>query len=66
MFGFSIECDHNTFGKHCEEECGGCVNDEQCHHINGTCLNGCKRGFQGIMCNQGKLNCQRKRRVTFI
>nr|XP_022306974.1 multiple epidermal growth factor-like domains protein 10 isoform X1 [Crassostrea virginica] len=47
------ECDGNTYGGDCGEECGECVNDEQCHHINGTCLNGCDRGFQGLGCNQG-------------
>ena len=52
-FEFSTECDSNTFGEDCGEECGSCVDSEQCHHINGTCLNGCERGFQGIECNQG-------------
>ena len=54
LFLFSTECDGNKFGQNCEEECGECVNGEQCHHINGTCPSGCKRGFQGLHCNQGK------------
>ena len=59
----SKECDSNTFGQDCVEECGNCVNDEQCHHINGTCLHGCKRGFQGIECNQGNPECNYFRRL---
>ena len=43
------------FGQNCGEKCGECVNDEQCHHINGTCLNGCDRGFQGHECNEGEV-----------
>ena len=56
FFQFSTECNGNSFGQDCGEECGNCDNDEQCHHINGTCLNGCKRGFQGIQCDQGNMN----------
>ena len=41
MVVYSIECDGNKFGQGCAEECGNCVNDEQCHHINGDC--GCER-----------------------
>ena len=54
MVGYSTECDGNTFGQDCADACGKCVNGEQCHYINGTCLNGCDRGFQGLECNQGK------------
>ena len=49
----STECDGHTFGQDCAEACGNCVNDEQCHHINGTCLNGCKLGYKGQQCKQG-------------
>ena len=55
LFLFSTECDGKTFGQDCGKECGECVNDEQCHHINGTCLNGCDRGFQGHECNEGEV-----------
>lgn len=34
--------------------CGNCIESEQCHHINGTCMNGCDRGYQGLHCTQGK------------
>ena len=47
------ECDGNMFGKHCKEFCGKCVNDGQCHHINGSCLYGCDPGYYGIDCTEG-------------
>ena len=55
IFECYTECDGKTFGKKCGEKCGECVNNEQCHHINGTCLNGCKRGYKGQQCNQGNI-----------
>lgn len=26
----------------------------QCNHINGTCMNGCDSGFEGLNCTKGK------------
>ncbi|XP_061192787.1 multiple epidermal growth factor-like domains protein 10 [Saccostrea echinata] len=46
------ECDDGKFGLKCDQPCGFCFGKEQCHHINGTCLNGCDRGYQGINCTQ--------------
>ena len=57
LVGCSTECDGHKFGQGYAEECGQCVNDEQCHHINGTCLNGCKLGYKGQQCKQGDLEC---------
>ena len=59
-------CDGNTFGQDCGEECGECVNDEQCHHINGTCLNGCKRGYKGQQCKQGNIQCIHDSMFAFL
>ena len=42
------------FGENCTEHCGNCLNSEQCHHINGTCMNGCDRGYEGLYCTEGK------------
>lgn len=41
------------YGTNCTEKCGSCLNVEQCHHINGTCMNGCDRGFYGSYCIEG-------------
>ena len=50
---FFLECGNNTFGKGCTGVCGHCSENEQCHHINGSCLNGCDPGFRGLKCDQG-------------
>ena len=47
------ECDALSHGANCSILCGSCINFKQCHHINGTCLNGCDRGFQGEKCKEG-------------
>ena len=46
-------CDGGMFGKHCNESCGKCLNDGQCDHINGSCLNGCNPGYHGMTCTEG-------------
>ncbi|XP_061185081.1 multiple epidermal growth factor-like domains protein 10 [Saccostrea echinata] len=45
-------CDSGKFGLNCDQSCGFCLRKEQCHHLNGTCLNGCDRGYQGDNCTQ--------------
>lgn len=46
------ECDDYRFGKNCSKQCGHCYNNSSCHHINGTCVEGCDRGYQGTKCMQ--------------
>lgn len=41
-------------GENCRIPCGHCVDSEQCHNINGTCLNGCDSGFEGTNCTDGE------------
>lgn len=38
--------------KNCSIICGYCHESEQCHHINGTCINGCASGYQGAKCTE--------------
>ena len=47
------ECGNEMFGQDCNERCGECVGEEQCHHVNGSCVNGCKPGYKGIRCTKG-------------
>lgn len=54
-FLMETECDNGTFGQDCLESCGRCVGEKQCHHTNGTCLNGCNVGYQGLNCTEGNL-----------
>ena len=48
-----IECANGKFGQDCNERCGECVGKEQCQHINGSCVSGCKPGYKGIRCTKG-------------
>ena len=41
------------FGTNCSEQCGNCLSLDQCHHINGSCPDGCAPGFQGVTCTKG-------------
>ena len=34
--------------------CGNCLNETQCNHINGSCMNGCDPGWEGDLCGNGK------------
>lgn len=51
---FFTACEVWTYGENCSKQCGHCFETEQCHHINGTCMNGCDSGFHGLLCTDGK------------
>lgn len=48
-----IECDGMKYGFGCIYNCGTCLDYKQCHHINGSCLQGCDAGFEGNLCKTG-------------
>lgn len=41
-----VECDSGTYGENCSYQCGECINDMICDHVNGKCSDGCKTGWQ--------------------
>lgn len=50
-----IECPPEYFGMYCKELCSGhCINNKPCHHVSGECSNGCKDGYIGSLCTDGK------------
>lgn len=50
-----IECSSDYYGMNCNERCSGhCINNKPCHHVSGECSNGCKDGYIGLLCNDGK------------
>lgn len=53
MHTILTDCDENMFGERCSSSCGHCLGSEQCHHINGTCMNGCASGYEGELCRKG-------------
>lgn len=52
---YITECPHGQYGKACETVCGQCIDLSECHHVLGTCLNGCKPGYKGNHCSQSTL-----------
>ena len=46
-------CDDQMYGVNCSQKCGACVDNGACHHINGSCLKGCDKGYHGQKCDQG-------------
>uniref|UniRef100_K1QQ54 Scavenger receptor class F member 2 n=1 Tax=Magallana gigas TaxID=29159 RepID=K1QQ54_MAGGI len=38
------------YGVNCNKTCGHCKNITQCFNGNGTCLTGCKPGYQEELC----------------
>lgn len=56
-FIFCIQaCASGMYGQNCSVPCGNCLPLEQCHHINGTCMNGCASGYKGSRCTEGENN----------
>lgn len=47
-------CDVGMYGDNCSRPCGHCLESVKCHHINGTCINGCDSGYQGSHCTEGE------------
>lgn len=48
-----LECPNQTYGLECKKICGNCKNKESCHHVDGSCLNGCDKGVYGEKCDIG-------------
>lgn len=48
------ECNDGMFGDLRQSQCGHCLDLSKCHHVNGTCLDGCKPGYISKFCNQCK------------
>uniref|UniRef100_A0A8W8M3E8 protein-tyrosine-phosphatase n=1 Tax=Magallana gigas TaxID=29159 RepID=A0A8W8M3E8_MAGGI len=46
------ECDGGKYGPGCSLTCGACINNTQCHHINGSCPQGCGPGYKGQQCDK--------------
>ena len=48
------ECNDKTYGIGCLQVCGNCKNNEPCHNVNGSCLNGCNNGWYSVKCDKGR------------
>ena len=47
-------CPKGQYGQKCSFRCGNCLDEEPCHHINGTCISGCLPGWKGEWCDQSE------------
>lgn len=55
MKQIDLACPNGYFGRMCLETCGKCLADQICNNVNGTCMDGCNKGFKGNLCKKG--NC---------
>ena len=53
FYHFLSACSNERWGDGCSNECNCEDEEEQCHHINGGCLSGCKAGSKGDGCEEG-------------
>ena len=51
---YDLECDDFKHGKDCQMDCGNCYHAGVCHHVNGTCPDGCASGYIGETCVESK------------
>nr|XP_034322194.1 multiple epidermal growth factor-like domains protein 10 isoform X2 [Crassostrea gigas] len=64
------QCYDKTYGIGCLQVCGNCKNNEPCHNVNGSCLNGCNNGWCSVKCDkacpEGRYgyNCQEQCNVN--
>ncbi|XP_061196245.1 multiple epidermal growth factor-like domains protein 10 isoform X2 [Saccostrea echinata] len=47
----SETCELGTYGDICDSRCSTHCVDSICHHVNGTCMRGCKPGWKGDKCD---------------
>nr|XP_022311901.1 platelet endothelial aggregation receptor 1-like isoform X2 [Crassostrea virginica] len=59
-------CKEGFFGNECSRSCGKCRNKQTCHHINGSCLNGCDEGVQGWNCTTVPITSEEPQTVAII
>ena len=49
------DCPDGYYGSECSQVCGYCLNVSHCDRVFGDCTDGCKPGYYGTMCKDGKL-----------
>ena len=47
----NLECESGRYGIDCNDTCGYCLHGN-CNHVNGTCVDGCKNGYEGNLCKK--------------
>lgn len=60
-----IECIAGFYGDECSSDCGHCLNNTACHHVTGTCVNGCEPGYKAPNCSIGIMQLKIQRIYCF-
>ena len=55
LHNFITECLSGSYGVNCGGTCGSCRSVTYCDTVNGICPQGCKPGYKGELCQQGRL-----------
>ena len=63
---YITECEERSYGQNCTKKCGQCLNNKPCYVTTGTCENGCSAGYQGQLCDSGKLDIILVKRVGVL
>lgn len=57
VWSFFVVCVSGYYGKNCSNQCSiNCDMASSCDKLTGECDRGCKPGWSGIHCDQGKCN----------
>lgn len=48
-----LECIAGYYGEECGSICGYCLDNTTCHHVIGSCNEGCQSGYQEPNCTEG-------------
>lgn len=48
-----LECIAGYYGEECGSICGYCRDNTTCHHVTGSCNEGCQSGYQEPNCTEG-------------
>lgn len=48
-----LECIAGYYGEECGSICGYCLDNTTCHHVTGSCNEGCQSGYQEPNCTEG-------------
>lgn len=51
---YNIACEAGKYGRNCLQNCGHCKERDQCHYVDGFCVEGCSAGFNGSRCIERK------------
>lgn len=56
MFILVLECIAGYYGGNCKN-CGHCLNEKTCHHVDGKCVEECEPGYKAPYCKEGDDYC---------